>query len=60
MKLFNRMPAEVREAVTPPDRVLTYADGPDGYVIATDRALYIRGPGCRGSGWTGGCGTRRA
>ncbi|GHH63748.1 hypothetical protein GCM10017673_05220 [Streptosporangium violaceochromogenes] len=43
MKLFNRMPAEVRAAVTPPDRVLTYAEGPGGYVIATDRALYLGG-----------------
>jgi hypothetical protein len=43
MKLFNRTPAEVREAVVPPDRALTYAAGPDGYVIATDRALYMGG-----------------
>ncbi|MER5322623.1 hypothetical protein [Streptosporangium roseum] len=43
MKLFNRMPAEVRAAVVPPDRVLTYAEGPDGHVIATDRALYLGG-----------------
>ncbi|WP_326820963.1 hypothetical protein OHA77_09670 [Streptosporangium sp. NBC_01639] len=43
MKLFNRMPAEVRTAVAPTDRVLTYAGGPDGYVIATDRALYLGG-----------------
>ncbi|GAA2870337.1 hypothetical protein GCM10010517_30530 [Streptosporangium fragile] len=43
MKLFNRMPAEVRAAVDPADRVLTYAEGPDGYVIAADRALYLGG-----------------
>jgi hypothetical protein len=43
MKLFNRMPAEVRAAVVPPDRVLTYAEGPDGYVIAANRALYLGG-----------------
>ncbi|GAA3131796.1 hypothetical protein GCM10010466_23000 [Planomonospora alba] len=41
MRLFNRTPAEVRAAVVPPDRVLTYAHGPDGHVIATDRALYL-------------------
>ncbi|GGS48271.1 hypothetical protein GCM10010156_03810 [Planobispora rosea] len=43
MKLFNRTPAEVRAAVDPADRVLTYARGPDGYVIATDHALYLGG-----------------
>ncbi|MEV7007780.1 hypothetical protein [Streptosporangium sp. NPDC051022] len=43
MKLFNRTPAEVRAAVAPTDRVLTYAEGPDGYVIATDKALYLGG-----------------
>ncbi|MBB2912108.1 hypothetical protein FHS43_003388 [Streptosporangium becharense] len=43
MRLFNRMPAEVRAAVDPADRVLTYAEGPDGYVIAADRALYLAG-----------------
>ncbi|MDP9845574.1 hypothetical protein [Streptosporangium lutulentum] len=43
MKLFNRMPTEVRAALVPPDRALTYAAGPDGYVIATDRALYMGG-----------------
>jgi hypothetical protein len=41
MRLFNRAPAEVRAAVVPPDRVLTHARGPEGYVIATDRALYL-------------------
>ncbi|MEU4836297.1 hypothetical protein [Streptosporangium sp. NPDC023615] len=43
MRLFNRMPAEVRAAVVPGDRVLTYAEGPGGHVIATDRALYLGG-----------------
>lgn len=43
MKLFNRMPSEVRTAVAPADRVLTYAEGAGGYVIATDRALYLGG-----------------
>ncbi|MFJ2031108.1 hypothetical protein [Streptosporangium sp. NPDC087985] len=43
MKLFNRVPAKVRTVVAPTDRVLTYAEGPDGYVIATDRALYLGG-----------------
>ena len=43
MKLFSRMPAEVRAAVVPGDRVLTYAEGPGGHVIATDRALYLGG-----------------
>ncbi|MGC5011399.1 hypothetical protein ACLQ2R_11600 [Streptosporangium sp. DT93] len=43
MKLFSRMPAEVRAAVVRGDRVLTYAEGPDGYVIAADRALYLGG-----------------
>ncbi|MFF5213435.1 hypothetical protein [Streptosporangium sp. NPDC000396] len=41
MKLFNRVPAEVRATVAPTDRVLTYAKGPDGYVIVTDKALYL-------------------
>lgn len=43
MKLFNRMPSEVRAAAVPGDRVLTYAEGPDGYVIAADKALYLGG-----------------
>ncbi|MFI7531941.1 hypothetical protein [Streptosporangium sp. NPDC049376] len=41
MKLFNRTPAGVRAAVAPTDRVLTYAEGPEGYVVATDKALYL-------------------
>ncbi|MFC4059508.1 hypothetical protein ACFOWE_14475 [Planomonospora corallina] len=41
MRLFNRVPAEIRAAVVPPDRVLTYAPGADGYVTVTDRALYL-------------------
>ncbi|MFD0887796.1 hypothetical protein ACFQ08_24915 [Streptosporangium algeriense] len=41
MKLFNRTPAGVRAAVAPTDRVLTYAEGPGGYVVATDKALYL-------------------
>ncbi|MEU3162988.1 hypothetical protein [Streptosporangium sp. NPDC006930] len=43
MKLFNRMPPEVRAAAVPGDRVLAYAEGPDGYVIAADKALYLGG-----------------
>jgi len=43
MKFFNRLPAEVRAAVESGDRVLTYAKGPDGYVIAADGALYLGG-----------------
>ncbi|GIH92219.1 hypothetical protein ACFFMN_18350 [Planobispora siamensis] len=43
MRLFNRTPAEVRAAVDPADRVLAHAEGPDGRVIATDRALYLSG-----------------
>ncbi|MEU4403702.1 hypothetical protein AB0F88_04200 [Streptosporangium sp. NPDC023963] len=43
MKLFNRMPSEVRAALAPGDRVLAYAEGPDGYVIAADKALYLGG-----------------
>jgi len=43
VKLFNRMPPEVRAAAVPGDRVLAYAEGPDGYVIAADKALYLGG-----------------
>ncbi|WP_433375743.1 hypothetical protein [Streptosporangium sp. CA-115845] len=43
MKLFRRLPAEIRGTVDPGDRVLTYAEGPGGYVIAADRALYLGG-----------------
>ncbi|MBG0829008.1 hypothetical protein HS041_14630 [Planomonospora sp. ID67723] len=43
MRLFNRTPPEVRAAVEAADRVLTYAQGPDGYVVVTDRALYLGG-----------------
>ncbi|GAA3445340.1 hypothetical protein [Planomonospora venezuelensis] len=43
MGLFNRTPAEVRAAVRAGDRVLTHAQGPDGYVVVADRALYLGG-----------------
>lgn len=48
MSIFHRLPPEVRKglATEPGERVLTFTEGPDGHVVATDLALYL-GDGTR-------------
>lgn len=43
MSLLRRLPADVRKslATEPGERVLTFAQGEDGYVVATNLALFL-------------------
>ncbi|MER6944999.1 hypothetical protein ABZ297_40225 [Nonomuraea sp. NPDC005983] len=43
MNVFRRLPADVRKslATTPGERVLTFAASGDGYLVATNLALYL-------------------